>query len=397
MNVEIKPSVAQGQVKAPASKSYAHRLFVCAALSKGQTIIDNITMCDDLRATISCLETLGAKIEIQDGKAVVDGISTIEKVNEHSFFCNESASTLRFLIPLSLLFTENAKFYGEGRLLQRPQTVYEEILNVQNNGDFLQVRGNLEPGKFYLKGDVSSQFITGLLFALPLLKDDSEIILTTPLQSAPYVDITINILSRFGVSVEETQTGWYIKGSQEYKFDNKISCEGDWSNAAFLAAFNLVNGKVEIQGLDRNSLQGDRVYSDYFNEIATSEPMLCVSDCPDLAPILMVCAAIKNGATLTGTNRLKTKESNRGIAMKQEFLKFGVDVEIGDDFIKIPRCNITVPIEPVNCHNDHRIAMSLAFLCSITGGTLIGAECVNKSYPEFFEDIQKLGVDIRII
>jgi 3-phosphoshikimate 1-carboxyvinyltransferase len=401
MNVEIAPSVAKGSVIPPPSKSYAHRLLVCAALSDGESVIENIGTNDDILATAECLNNMGAQITIDGTTATVKGISYSERVDKLSLFCNESGSTLRFLIPLSLVFSKEIVFSGKGRLMERPQTVYEELFKtkgcfLEKAGDDLTVSGQLHSGIYEVAGDVSSQFITGLLFALPLLQGDSEIRLTTPLQSAPYVDITIDVLSRFGVEISRDGDVFYIKGDQQYKSCNAV-CESDWSNAAFLDAFNLAGGQVVLDNMNTNSKQGDRVYKEYFNLLCNGTPTLDISQCPDLGPVLIACAVLKNGATLKGTSRLKIKESDRGQVMAQELRKLGVNVEIGDDYIIVPRSKLNAPCESIDCHNDHRIAMSFSVLCSVTGGVLAGAECVSKSYPEFFKDIKELGIQYKII
>ncbi len=401
MNVEIFPSIAKGQIKAPPSKSYAHRLLICAALSYGVSVIKNIGINDDIIATVSCLKEIGAKININGTTATVEGVSFSHKKKNLKFFCNESGSTLRFLIPLSFLFSEETFFSGTGRLMERPQTVYEELfelkgcsLKKEQNG--LKTGGQLQSGVYKIRGDVSSQFITGLLFTLPLLEGNSEIRLTTPLESAPYIDITIDVLSYFGICIEKIENGYFIKGTQKYQATDVV-CEGDWSNSAFLDGFNLMGGNVIVNDLNLQSCQGDSVYRDYFQQLENGIPQLDISQCPDLGPVLMACAAMKNGAIITGTQRLKIKESDRGSAMKQELAKFGVKVEIGEDYIKIPKCELKTPSVPIDCHNDHRIAMSFALLCSVTGGTLNNAQCVNKSYPDFFNDIENLGITYNII
>ncbi len=401
MNVRIFPSIARGEINAPSSKSIAHRLLIAAALSKGESVIENIGTNEDIKATIACLNKLGAEIKVDGSTAFVKGINFSKRKNNISLFCNESGSTLRFLIPVSLCFYENAEFTGAGRLLERPQTVYEELFSEKGcclgkELNAIKSRGELKSGVYELRGDVSSQFITGLLFALPLLKGDSEIILTTPLQSAPYVDITIDVLSKFSVEIKKTDKGFYIKGEQAYKPQN-LSCEGDWSNAAFLDAFNLLSGNVKVNNLNNESYQGDMVYRGFFSCLDEEKPTFDISNCPDIGPILIASAVIKNGALIKGTNRLKIKESDRGEAMKAELQKLGVNIEIGDDYICVPKCEIKAPKENICCHNDHRIAMSFAVLLSKTGGTLENAECVNKSYPEFFKDIKKLGINYEII
>ncbi len=401
MNVNITPSVAKGEISAPPSKSVAHRLLICAALAEGESIIENIGTNDDVLATVECLKALGAKIELSDGKAIVSGISCVDRNGKKTFFCNESGSTLRFMIPLGLVFSGECEFTGKGRLMERPQDVYKDLF--QSKGCYFRIKdnvlytgGELKNGVFELPGDVSSQFLTGLMLALPLLDGDSEIVLTRKLQSAPYVDITLGVLREFGIVIEKTEVGFFVKGNQKYKCRHLVT-EGDWSNAAFLDAFNLANGEVIVNGIDTDSVQGDKIYKEFYSELSAGTPEIDISQCPDLGPVLMVCALLKNGATLKGTKRLKIKESDRAQAMALELLKFGVKVEVGDDYVVIPHTTPHKPCCDVDCHNDHRIAMSLAVLCSVTGGVLSGAQCVNKSYPDFFKDIKNLGIQYKII
>lgn len=401
MNISVIPSVAKGEIEAPPSKSCAHRMLICAALSEGVSVIENIGLNDDISATVSCLRSLGAKIDIDNTTATVKGITGIKIKDKLNLFCNESGSTLRFLIPLSLIFSNETEFTGRGRLLERPQDVYEELFvtrgcYLKKTEKSIVTGGELKGGVFEVRGDVSSQFVTGLLFALPLLEDDSEIVLTTALESSPYIDITIDVLSKFGIEIVKTEKGFYIKGSQKYQ-PNNLCVEGDWSNSAFLDSFNLVGGDVFVKGLNDSSFQGDRVYREFYEKLSLEKPEFDISDCPDLGPILITCAVLKNGALIKGTKRLKIKESDRGKVMAQELKKFGVQLDIGEDYIKIPDTTIHKPVENINCCNDHRIAMSFAILCSVAGGVLEGTECVNKSYPEFFNDIKKLGIQYKFI
>lgn len=400
MNATILPSVANGSVTAPSSKSYAHRILIAAALSKGKSVISEVGLNDDIKATASCLELLGAHVSFEKSGIFVEGIHSTHKKKSIELFCNESGSTLRFLIPLSLVFSDTVLFTGSSRLLERPQSVFEKLFEtkgcyLEKKGNALVTGGELKSGVYELSGDVSSQFITGLMFTLPLLEGDSEIVLTTKLESAPYVDITIDVLRLFGINIQPTENGWFIKGDQEYLPQNVI-CEKDWSNAAFLDAFNLAGGSVNVEGLNMESLQGDKIYKVFYKELLKEAPKLDISQCPDLGPVLIACAALNKGAYITGTDRLKIKESDRGLAMAQELEKFGVQITIGDNFIKVPSVKLKAPTEKIYCHNDHRIAMSLALLCSVTGGELDGAQCVNKSYPEFFSDINKLGINYKI-
>lgn len=401
MNVLIKPSVANGKINAPPSKSCAHRLLICAALAMGRSVIENIGVNDDITATVNCLRQMGAEIEIDGNKAVVDGIDAETMGDNIHLFCNESGSTLRFLIPLSLVFAKEVSFGGSGRLLERPQSVYEELFKekgcyLEKNGESLVAGGNLTSGIYKVRGDVSSQFLTGLLFTLPLLKGNSKILLTTALESSPYVDITIDVLNQFGVTVEKSEDGFFVKGGQHYQ-PRSLSVEGDWSNGAFLEAFNLIDGNVEVENLNYDSFQGDRIYRDFYRLIKEGSPTLDISDCPDLGPVLMSCGALCNGVKLVGTKRLKIKESDRGETMKAELRKFGVDVIVNEDEIIVPKTEIKAPVECVDCHNDHRIAMAMSLVCSKVGGTLFGAQCVNKSYPRYFDDIKSLGIECEII
>lgn len=401
MKIEISPSVAKGKITAPPSKSVAHRLLICAALAEGTSVIENIGTNDDVLATVSCLNTLGADIKISDGVAVVKGASLRGRTEKLSFYCNESGSTLRFLIPLSMLFSKECEFSGKGRLMARPQSVYKDLF--EQKGCYLKLEdktlftgGELKNGVFKIPGDVSSQFLTGLMFALPLLSGDSEIILTTKLESAPYVDITIGALKTFGVVIEKTNNGFFIKGSQKYKSRNIVN-EGDWSNSAFLDAFNLTDGCVQVNGVNCDSFQGDKIYREFYKKLSKGTAELDISQYPDLGPVLMVCAVLKNGAIIKGTKRLKIKESDRAEVMARELKKFGVDVEVGEDYVVIPDVIPQKPCCDVDCCNDHRIAMSFAVLCSVTGGVLDGAQCVNKSYPDFFDSIKNLGIRYKII
>ncbi len=400
MNVTIKPSVACGEINAPPSKSCAHRLLICAALAEGKSVIENIGTNDDIIATVNCLKELGSKIELIGNKAIIEGIKQNNKKETLNLFCNESGSTLRFLIPLSLVFSNSVSFGGSNRLLERPQSVYEELFSekgcyLKKDKNTLVAGGELKSGTYKIRGDVSSQFLTGLLFTLPLLDGDSEIVLTTSLQSSPYVDITIDVLLKFGVKIEKGNNKFYIKGNQKYLPQN-LTVEGDWSNSAFLDAFNLIGGDVTVLGMNEKSFQGDKIYKAFYKQIKSGTPTLDISDCPDLGPVLIACSALCNGAKLLGTKRLKIKESDRGVAMVTELSKFGVDIIVNEDEIIIPKAEIKTPKENLNCHNDHRIAMSLAILCSKVGGTLENAQCVNKSYPEFFDDIKTLGIQIDI-
>ena len=313
--------------------------------------------------------------------------------------CRESGSTLRFFLPIALLSGKNTLFMGAEGLMKRPMSVYEELCKKKRfiynaDGGSIAVRGPLTPGEYEVVGNISSQFISGLLFALPSLAKDSKIKIIPPIESKSYIDLTIEALALFGVTVKwADDTTLYIKGGQKYQPKN-LSVEGDYSGAAFIDAFSLFNTGVEVDGLNPDSTQGDKVYKLLFDMIKKGVPTIHIGNCPDLGPILFAAAAAKHGAVFTGTKRLKIKESDRAAAMAEELSKFGVSVTVHEDKVVVYPINFHAPSVPLYGHNDHRIVMSLAILLTLTGGEIIGAEAVNKSYPSFFEDLRTLGIEV---
>lgn len=401
MTIRIEKSIANGKIKAPPSKSMAHRYLICGALSQISEI-KGISESKDMLATLGCLKTLGANIEKDGNKVKIGGIDFNKNLNHPVLNCLESGSTLRFLIPICLLFGQEITLCGSKRLFERSLLVYEQICASQNikfkkGADFVTVNGKLSAGTYTVRGDISSQFITGLMFALSKLSDDSEIIITDKLESASYLSLTVKALAKFGVRVRRIdERTLYIKGNQSYK-NSVLTVEGDYSNAAFLDAFNLFSGSVAVSGLSNNTAQGDSVYKEIFPMFQVGRPTVDLTDCPDLAPVFMAIAAAKNGAVFTGTSRLKIKESNRGLAMKEELSKFGISCIIEENKIIVKRGRLHTPKSVLNGHNDHRIVMALSVLLSLTGGEISGAEAVAKSFPEFFEKIIKLGIKVNIV
>ena len=399
MLIEIKPSSLKGRADAPPSKSMAHRLLICAGLSKGESVIKNVAYSEDILATLDCLEALGARIK-KEGNAVYIKGADLGAFNGGEFFCRESGSTLRFFIPLAMLSKGKSLFTGCGRLMERPMEIYELLAQEKNlfyekHAEGITLSGVLYGGEFSLRGDISSQFVTGLLFALPLAKGDSRITLTGKTESFGYIDMTVDALGRFGIKIErEKENIFYIKGSQQYTAQS-LTVEGDYSNAAFLDAFNCIGGEITVEGLKENSLQGDKVYKRYFELLKDGTPELDVSHCPDLAPVLMTLACALNGARLTGTRRLKIKESDRGEVMKEELSKLGAEIEVKENEIVISKAALHKPSEKLCGHNDHRVVMSLSVLCSVYGGVIEGCEAVKKSYPDFFQVMQKLGLEVE--
>ena len=398
MRVKIEPSFASGKISAPPSKSIAHRLILCAALANGVSKIGNIALSEDVLATVDCVHALGAKTEHENGTLTVVGIDASKLRIGSQMPCRECGSTMRFFLPLAMLTSETTVFTGSKTLLSRPMQIYERIckdqgIDYEKNEAGIRVGGILRPGVFRIPGNVSSQFVSGLLFALPLLDGNSEIVLTGTIESRPYIELTLAALRSFGVNaVWENENTLTVNGRQKYT-PAEIVNEGDWSNAAFLLAL-AKDHPVQVHGLNDGSLQGDMVCSSYFERLQKEACTLDISNCPDLGPILFAFAAMHHGGSFTGTSRLAVKESDRGAAMAAELKKFGVQVVRNENEIIIPKTALHAPDAVLNGHNDHRIVMSLAVMCVKYGGVIEGAQAVNKSYPSFFEDLKKLKVNL---
>lgn len=400
MRVTISPGKAKGSIPAPPSKSSAHRLLICASLSEGVSVIHGISECEDVHATIDCLKALGIECK-QDGDTVTVYGKGLKNAPEKAVLnCRESGSTLRFFLPLALISGKEAVLKGAHSLMQRPMNVYAEIcrdfgLTYRKEGDSITVKGPLSSGDYRVVGNISSQFISGLLFALPLVEGNSRITITPPIESRSYINLTVNALREFGINVIwQDEHTLFIPGSQSY-LAHEATVEGDYSNAAFLAALGLFGGDVEVTGLHADSIQGDKVYENYFPMLCKGTPTIHIGDCPDLGPIFFSVAAAKNGAVFNGTKRLKIKESDRAAAMATELKKFGAAVTVYDDVVVVYPADFHAPAEILDGHNDHRIVMSLAVLLTLTGGSIDGAEAANKSFPDFFDCLRALGISIK--
>lgn len=403
-NVTISPSRITGRVTAPPSKSIAHRILISAALADGESLIVGLAFSQDILATIDALRAIGAEIEVVHADCVkVKGIGGKPR-SLGVLGCRESGSTLRFMIPICLLSTDEFKLSGSEKLLSRPLSVYENLFAERylgSDGKTLTLASGeaIKSGEYRVAGNISSQFITGLLFALPLCDSDSKLIVEGDFESASYVDLTVDTLSKFGINITRENNTFYIEGAQKY-LATDIRVEGDASNAAFFGALNLIGGEVEVLGLNPDSLQGDMVFSKHFSALkAHSDLPIDLSDCPDLAPILFSAAAFLGGGIFTHTDRLRLKESDRVSAMAEELAKFGAELEVTDGLdggtVKVLPRKLHAPNEPLSSHNDHRIAMSMAILCCHLGGKIIGAEAVRKSMPDFFEILASLGANIQ--
>ncbi|MCE5236070.1 MAG: 3-phosphoshikimate 1-carboxyvinyltransferase [Eubacteriales bacterium] len=356
-----------GETRVVPSKSVSHRALICAFLADGESKLQNLGECDDVEATRRCLAALR---------------------NREPMDAGESATTMRLLLPLSLLYG-GGRFLMRGSLINRPLEPYAESLDVKlyRNGDEILVSGCLEPGEYRIRGDVSSQFISGLLFALPLLHGDSALHVTGELQSRPYVELTRMVMERFGVYVKVAGDGFLIPGKQSYRSAD-FTVEGDWTYAANFLAANALGGNVRLSGLDMDSLQGDRQVLSAFGK-----DEIDVSDMPDTFPALAVYACSKRGPTLiTGGHRLRYKECDRLNAMAVELHNLGADVEERHDSLLV-RGTGRLRGGKADAHGDHRVAMALSIAAAICESPveLYGGESVKKSAPAFFEALKALG------
>lgn len=399
MKVKILPSKTSGEVSAPPSKSFAHRYLIGSVLSRGKCVIKNIADSDDISATLSCIEQLGGSVK-KDGNTVTV-IPTNEKQIENAVFdCKESGSTLRFFIPVVLATgAKNCTFLGSERLLARGIKEYEKLFensDVKINSDekSIEVNGTLSAGNYEISGEVSSQYTTGMLFALSVLDGKSTLKITGNAESRAYVDMTIKVLKDFGADISEPEKNFFEINGKGRLSPGEFTVEGDWSNAAFLIALSRLLGTISVSGLNENSVQGDRFSSVAFDALDGENAEIDLKDCPDLAPILFAYAAYKNGGRFINTRRLRVKESDRANVMAEELKKFGANVKVYENSVDIEKTQLKPPIVPLCGHNDHRIVMALSVLAAVFGAEIDGAEAVNKSYPDFFRVIKKAGVNV---
>lgn len=412
MNVTLTPSALSGTVSAISSKSDAHRILIASALADASTEVWCNVLSADIRATADCLCALGAHIEFADGKILV---KPIKQQKDFSILdCNESGSTLRFLLPLVSALGRNGEFTGRGRLPERPVTELRQAMEAHGvtfspNGVFpIRTSGQLTAGKYVLKGNVSSQYVTGLLFSLPILDGDSEIELLPPVESKAYIQMTLFTLRQFGISVEQSENRFYIKGKQTYRSPKTVTVDGDWSNAAFFLTAGALKAPVTVTGLFADSIQGDKAVLDVFsrmgakvawqgNAVTVSPAPLHgvtvdASDIPDLVPILSVASSYADGVTeFRNAGRLRIKECDRLSAIAEMLGALGVRTEETADTLRV--YGGTVQGGEVQGFNDHRMVMSAAIAASAAKNavTVHGAEAIRKSYPHFFEDFKHLG------
>lgn len=413
MNCVIEPGLLEGTVSIPASKSAAHRALICAALAKGTSRLTNLSDSEDIAATIGALQQMGAKITWTGSSVTVTGI--LEPPTQPiTLDCGESGSTLRFLIPVAAALGLTCTIIGKGRLPYRPLDAYlrelpKKGISIQPERQDvllpLHMSGKLQSGVFQLEGDVSSQYLTGLLLALPLLEGDSRLELTSPLESAPYVDMTAALLRQAGIPTEKTPEGYRIPGGGVYQ-PLSLAIEGDYSQAAFFFTANALGSHVRVDGLWENSCQGDRKIVEILRELCYTKENTIASglsvyaaDIPDLVPVLTVLACLcGKPSRIYGAKRLRFKESDRLAAIAAALNAIGGQVSQTEDGLEIQPIAAFTGGTADSC-GDHRIAMSLAVAAtrSTAPVTILGAEAVRKSYPDFWSDYQKLGGTVHVI
>lgn len=423
MRATVFPGRPAGEVRVPSSKSMAHRAVICAALSAGRSVLTNISLSNDIRATVAGMQSLGAAITVEEtagqpARLIVDGIGRPCADAPLTVDCGESGSTLRFFIPIFALCGQPVRFECSGRLAERPQTVYQQLF--EKTGAALtaadggwQLDGGICAGDYELRGDISSQFISGLLFALPLLAGDSCLHILPPFESRSYVLLTLSMLAKFGIRAEwRDENTLFIPGGQQYR-PCDLAVEGDFSQLAFFAVLGALGGEVTLRGVDTGSLQGDSRIIDIVRAMgAEVQPLadgyicrpgeLCgadidLADCPDLGPVLCVLAACAAGeSSLYNAGRLRIKESDRIADVEEELVRCGVRMHSTEDAMYITGGSAYAGGVECSGHNDHRIVMALAVLATVCGQPLVirGAQAINKSYPRFFDDLQQLGIKV---
>lgn len=427
MKVKIKPSILSGEIVIPPSKSYSHRAIISAALANGEkkSKINNLKFSVDIETTVRIMENWGAKITKKEGSLEILGNNGKIVPKKNYIQCNESGSTIRFLIPVGLTSENELIFDGKGKLIDRPLDSYYKIFDDQGikyemSEDKLplKVNGKLKAGNYEIDGNISSQFITGLLYALPLLDGDSTIVINKNLESKGYVDLTLEILKLSGIKIKNNDyKSFEIKGNQEYKYFD-YTVEGDYSQVAFWIVAGIISAnkdnEIKCLHLNKYSLQGDKaiieivqkmgakleIFDDYVivKPSKTKGTIIDVSQCPDIAPILTVLGALSEGETkIINAERLRIKESDRIISIKTELNKLGAEVEEVGDSLVIQGVNTFEGGVEVSAWNDHRIAMSLAIASIRCKNEIVidEAESVKKSYPHFWDDFEKMGGQIE--
>ncbi len=415
--VKVYPGSPSGTINVPSSKSIGHRAIICAALSHGKSVIEELSLNDDINATLQAVQAFGAKVQRKENKIIIHGVKHIA-APKSPIDCKESGSTLRFLIPILASTGKTVVFKGAPSLIKRPMNVYQSIakqddIQMDITTDKILVNGVFKGFEYHVDATVSSQFITGLMFALPLLKHDSKILLNEPLESKNYVNITIDILQKFGIEIHEFSTGYFIPGNQTYK-PTTIEIEGDYSQAAFFLTAGILNGHVKINNLPLDSRQGDRYIIEFINQMKgrliinekgytaiksnTFGATLDITNTPDLGPILALLGCVSDGTTIIkGAKRLRYKESDRILSTVGTLKRLGANISVKDDDIYITKVS-SLTGGVVDSYNDHRIAMMAAISATISNSPVIitQADAITKSYPNFYKDLMSLGLKIEV-
>jgi len=404
----------QGVVDIPPSKSLSHRGIIGAGLASGTSRVDHLIYSVDIEATLQCMRQIGCHIETFQEHVIIEGVGGQIDITDPLFQCHESGSTLRFMIPIAMAGDKQVSFHGKGALKTRPLDPYFSIFDKQGiSYDYqkslpLTLEGKLQAGDFYLPGDVSSQFISGLLFALPLLDQESRIYIKAPFESKEYVTLTLDVLKEFGIHVDEIEGGYRVAGNQTYQAKD-FFVEGDYSQVAFWLVAGLISGPIEAKGMNLESSQGDREVVDIIRSMGGQVSLnqdtitawkqvlkattIDASQCPDIIPVLTVLAAVTPGEThIINAGRLRIKECDRLHAIKTELNKLGADIEEYEDSLLV-RGKENLRGGRVNGWQDHRIVMSMAIASLACDQDVIieGSDAISKSYPHFWDHFRALG------
>ncbi len=395
MRAAIAKGTPKGIIQAPPSKSFSHRELIAGMLSDS-SVISSIAFSDDINATLRCMEALGSSFKAIGDSVTFLGLEKAQKIPVLD--CGESGSTMRFMLPIALCFYDEVVIKGSKRLLSRGVDAYKSCLHehsikIVEGEDHIEAYGKMTPGVFNIDASSSSQYVSGLLFALSILDGDSRIEFIGKPSSTHYIEMTIETMGKFGVYVHKTPNGYLVPGNQRYK-DMASTVEGDYSNAAFLEAFSYLGGDVTLYGLKEDSSQGDKIYRELFKKLDQGFQTIDLDESIDLAPVCFAFASLRHGGRFTGIKRLRIKESNRAEAMMEELKKVGCEVILEEDCLTV-HPSTSIPDKALfDSHNDHRIVMALSLYSTVMDVFVDGYECVNKSFPNFFEVLGELGMEV---
>lgn len=401
MNTIIKKGKLNGIIDAIPSKSYLHRYLIASILTNKKCILKVNTkyLSNDIYASLSCIKALGVDYEIKEDEIILYPL--IKKADIPVLDVLESGSSLRFFIPLSLCIYDKVIFKLSKRLMERGIDGYNDLftsndIKVEYKENEISLQGQIQPNDYIIDASKSSQYVSGMLIALAYI-NKNNCLKVDNVTSKPYIDITVDVLNNLGYEIKEDNNQYLIKSY--HNVNNIFNIEGDYSNSAFLDAFNYFGSNIQIKGLNLASNQGDKVYLDYFKELNEKKSRIDIKNCIDLGPVLFVFASLKNGGIFTSCCRLKIKESNRLNDMIEEMKKYGLKYTLSEDedTLEINKVDIDKYQNlTFDSHNDHRLVMALSLVLSITGGKIINSDAVKKSYPNFFDDLKLLGLELEV-